>query len=303
MNNVIVFDEWEIYEDAVDGSGRGKKDWLKNSHTREIGLFKYPKEHIGDPIVLTGEHWSEDIASKLAHLLEIPCAKTQIGIFHGNLGVMSYLVIDQNAEILIEGVQYITKLYPNFDINKLVDNTTQKRYSIQMIEECIKETGLFEEFLKIPIFDALIGNSDRHQSNWGIITDISGNPIRISPLYDNGSSLCCRIKEESIGSYFSDPMRFDALVGSKSFSAISWLNTKTRHFALVQELYTNYYHQTIEPVKHLANTLTDEAISEIINSISTNIMSDAHKRLVNSFLRVRRDKILGIYNIEMRSEL
>jgi hypothetical protein len=44
------------------------------------------------------------------------------------------------------------------------------------------------------LFDAMIGNTDRHQENWGIIFTgkkiIDGDdPIRISPLYDNGTSL------------------------------------------------------------------------------------------------------------------
>ena len=61
---------------------------------------------------------------------------------------------------------------------------TKKPYSIKMILESIKETGLGKDFLVIPIFDALIGNSDRHHSNWGIVKNkINGN-IRISPLYD-----------------------------------------------------------------------------------------------------------------------
>ena len=38
-----------------------------------------------------------------------------------------------------------------------------------MIFQSIKETGLQNDFLTIPIFDALIRNSDRHHSNWGIV--------------------------------------------------------------------------------------------------------------------------------------
>ena len=41
-------------------------------------------------------------------------------------------------------------------------------------------------------FDALIGNTDRHQDNWGIIeTPIRhGAPkMRISPVFDNGTSM------------------------------------------------------------------------------------------------------------------
>ncbi len=45
------------------------------------------------------------------------------------------------------------------------------------------------------LFDALIGNSDRHQDNWGLIFDAVGReppnmpPCRLAPLFDNGTSL------------------------------------------------------------------------------------------------------------------
>jgi len=298
-DDVTVFDEWEIYEEAVDGSGRGIKDWLKNTRTKEVGLFKYPKEHTNNSKLLTGEHWAENIASSIANLIGVPCAKTEIGTFKGNIGVMSYLVRDLNNEILIEGVQYITKTYPAFDVNRLYDVTTNTRYSIQMIEECINETGLFKQFAKIPVFDCLIGNSDRHQSNWGIITDTFGNPVKLSPVYDNGSSLCCFIKEEDIDSYFKDGGRFEALVGSKSMSAISWMNErKTRQFDLLDKMYANYYEQTIDVVRQIHDKLSNSAINDILKTIPTKIMSDKHKQLVSKFLQVRRDKIIQTYNLK-----
>lgn len=61
---------------------------------------------------------------------------------------MSYMILKEDEE-LIEGIQYITTTYKSYDEDKFIDY----------------ETGLFNEFLKIPIFDALIGNSDRHHSN------------------------------------------------------------------------------------------------------------------------------------------
>ena len=45
------------------------------------------------------------------------------------------------------------------------------------------------------LYDALIGNSDRHQDNWGLIFDAVGReppnmpPCRLAPLFDNGTSL------------------------------------------------------------------------------------------------------------------
>lgn len=41
------------------------------------------------------------------------------------------------------------------------------------------------------LFDALIGNTDRHQDNWGLIFTAApkGRVARMSPLFDNGTSL------------------------------------------------------------------------------------------------------------------
>lgn len=82
-----------------------------------------------------------------------------------------------------------------YNQDKFIDSRTQEPYSIKMILQSIRETGLGNNFMIIPIFDALRGNSDRHHSNWGIVKNKVNGNIRISPLYDNGSSLCYLIEE------------------------------------------------------------------------------------------------------------
>ena len=44
------------------------------------------------------------------------------------------------------------------------------------------------------IFDALVGEQDRHEENWGIKK--FENKYEISPLYDNGDSLLANFKNE-----------------------------------------------------------------------------------------------------------
>lgn len=120
-------------------------------------------------------------------------------------------------------------------------------YSFQMIVESMKGILGISTISKIVLFDALIGNSDRHHSNWGI-TETKAflslekglfpvNAMTISPLYDNGSSLCSYINENDIETILKDKMKYEAIINTKSKSAIGWNNIRPiRHFELVKNL-------------------------------------------------------------------
>lgn len=208
---------------------------------------------------------------------------------------MSYMLLKEDEE-LIEGIQYIANIYKEYDQDKFIDYGTGESYSINMILNSIKETELEDRFLIIPIFDALIGNSDRHHSNWGIVkNNVSGN-IRISPLYDNGSSLCCLIADKDVESFLKDKMKFESLIYGKSKSMIRWQgNKRIRHFQLVKHIKENYYDETIEFVESIKENLTPCKIQEMIYAYSDNIISASIKKLLYAFLIERRKRIIEIY--------
>ena len=182
------FSFWEEYDGVSAGSGRGEKVWLLNPDTNQIGLFKFKKDKE------TTDHVSECIAYEIAELVGIPCAKFELGIYKNREGSMSYNIADEKDVSLIEGIYCITATYASYDPNEMMDMETEKRYSLEMIQDSLESFGLFEEFLKIPVFDFLIGNSDRHQSNWALLQ--KNGEICLCPLYDNGSSLCSYVSNE-----------------------------------------------------------------------------------------------------------
>lgn len=255
------FSFWKEYEGASEGSGRSEKIWLMNPDTNQIGLFKFKKDET------TSDHISECIAYELAKLIGIPCAKFELGIYKGREGSISYNIVDQKDMVLIEGIYCISLTYPAFDAETLMDVETEEKYSIKMIKNVLEPLKLFNEFLPILIFDFLIGNTDRHQSNWALLKE--GNNLRICPLYDNSSSLCSYIKPQKIKQYLGrDSVLWKSLVDTKSKSIIRIRgkdDKRPTHLEVLKFLKENYYTQTVEIVTQITKLVTEEKISNILN--------------------------------------
>lgn len=273
------FSFWAEYEGASEGSGRSEKIWLMNPDTNQIGLFKYKKD------TTTTDHVSECIACELAHLIGIPCAKFEIGVYNGREGSMSYNIADHEGVTLIEGIYCINKIYENFDADRLLDTETKDRYSIEMIENVLKSLKLFDEFLPVLLFDFLIGNTDRHQSNWALIME--NKTYRLSPLYDNSSSLCAYVKEEKIDQYLgNDKLLWSSLLDTKSKSLIRIANKDEKqptHLEVIKFLYENYYTQTIGIVEKIETLVTEKSICDILDKYEE-VLTINRKMLILNYL-------------------
>lgn len=213
---------------------------------------------------------------------------------------MSYNIISEN-EVLSEGVTFIQQKYPYYNKNKLIDEYSNEKYSLQMIANSINERD-FNSILLMILFDALIGNSDRHHSNWGIIYHFDVNKgfyTYFCPLYDNGSSLCSYENSDNIEIFFKDKMKFEALVNTKSKSAIGWKNTRPiRHFELIKKIREEYYDKTKKYVEIIKEKVTENNIQDILDNFNDEIISNDMKRLLKKFIITRKNIILYIYDMK-----
>ena len=221
---------------------------------------------------------------------------------------MSYNFLS-NTTSLREGVEFILGKYPYYDKDTLVDRYSSMPYSFQMIVESMKPILGISTISKILLFDALIGNSDRHHSNWGI-TETKGylsvkkdvfpvNAMRLSPLYDNGSSLCSYINESDIETILKDKIRYESIINTKSKSAIGWNNIRPiRHFELIKNLRIEYYDETVNFVINIKKNITEQSIDTILSNFDDDIISSQMKKLLKKFIIDRRNRIIEIYNLD-----
>ncbi|MBO5376985.1 MAG: protein kinase [Ruminiclostridium sp.] len=289
MIDVIDFSSWKEYDGASEGSGRSEKIWLK-SDNGQIGLFKFPKI---DPVdnKETTEHISEHLAHKIGETIGVLTAKVDIGTYNGRIGSMSYFVCEEN-EFLKEGIWFLSAKFPKYDIEKMKDEESGKYYCLEHLFGAASNWLSNRVHIEMMLFDFLIGNSDRHQSNWAILIGAKMEKglsisIRQCPLYDNGSSLCCYVNREKVSELLgNDKNRFDALVDSKSKSRIRIDGNKKRlpsHREMIEHLFKNY-----SVSKEIARDFLSHISAEIINSLiaeyPNEILSADKKILINKFL-------------------
>lgn len=289
MFEIKNFDAWHEYDGFSEGSGRSEKVWLI-SDEKTIGLFKYPKI---DPVVNgpTTEHVSEHLAHQIGKILGVSTARVDIGTRDGRIGCMSYLVCD-SGETLAEGINFISGVFPEYNADTMYDEANKLYYCMDHILDAVPSMVPQKIWIEMMLFDYLIGNKDRHQSNWALLLKLSVQKkitIQLSqcPLYDNGSSLCCYVNETQISKYETkDGRAFEALVDTKSRSLIRIDGRQKkipRHREVVEHLLKTYPVSKVI-AQSFVKRLSHETIEDLLNQYPDKLLSARKKMLISRYL-------------------
>lgn len=115
------------------------------------------------------EFWNEIIAYQLGKALGLNILRYDIAVFGNEIGCLSPKMNKTDDEQLIEVGRFMTALNEKFLPE---NNKARKEYTFQLLEKTIKEFNLskyWELFFQTLLFDAIIGNTDRHQENWAFL--------------------------------------------------------------------------------------------------------------------------------------
>lgn len=248
-----------------------------------IAFFKYN----GDGYC-TSEICSEKMSYEIAKILGYRCAKIELAKDEENtLGILNYVFIKLGEEEHTDAGSYLN----------ISEKERENFYTISNIKRVLDslDTSLFEEFIKVMVFDALVGEQDRHEDNWGI-TRI-GNNYKFSPLYDNGCNLLNEFKNEEFAEkYYSGPRNFDSFISkSKTYIYTEDTHKRFKHFDLIKFLYKSYPEIVTKEINNLKK-LTDGEIEAVVSKIPDDLLTSKHKEYIIIYLKKRRDLLFNIIN-------
>lgn len=307
-SDCIDVSDW-IEWPAGGTTGSRNKSWLikppdftEAPDTVSIEDFLFKESHRNYPV----EFWSEIITHEIGNMVGVStpptiCAKR--GEVYGAL-IKSFLKTKvfkwgdeiEETQTLYHGGDLLLALDPSFDRHK------GKTHNIHSVERVFVEGGkgaMFSDLLKILVFDILIGNTDRHQDNWGFTVDDEGGQWGLAPAFDNGGCLGREIQEIAIPAYLDDKSStFEKYIRrgkphmrwSTDGKNLEWLT----HFDFLERL-SRQWPEVVEYVR-LQTFFSDNQVDEILGRVSATkpqntiyVLNPERVRFIKRILCSRRD--------------
>lgn len=218
--------QWVLEGEAL---GSKEKFWYRAKDNDPEWLFKFPQPN-------TGQHWAEKIAAEVAACLEILHAHVEFAIFQETRGSATESFAREGRN-LFHGNQILAGNVLGYDPTKAF---RQSDHTLENIFAAIDKTFLTPEaaqrtkilFASYIVLDALIGNTDRHHENWGILRRRVGEHWQgiLAPTFDHASSLGRELVDTSDGKCRQRLLR-EGQVGryaENAHGAIFWNKTDKR---------------------------------------------------------------------------
>lgn len=197
--SILDVSDWlEAHEEAL---GSKAKVWLRPPTTPdpdEEWLFKIPRSS-------SGEHWAEKIAAEIAARLEIPHARVELANRSGTLGSASPSFAPRRPRNDSRALTLGNELLHEADDGYQKTHQRPREHTVELVLRFLGSSAIAvprafvtsaeivtaaDVFVGYLLLDALIGNTDRHHENWGVLVAPSeAQRVELAPSFDHASSL------------------------------------------------------------------------------------------------------------------
>ena len=231
---------------------------------------------------------SEYIGSHIYESIGIPVHETKLGIKNGKVVVACKDFRKDTRDFRLDDYNSIKNDYVDGMEEKLESvssSSNDHNVSLEEVEVLLNNHPLFlknpelkERFWDMFVVDALIGNNDRNNGNWGVLVNNITNETTVCPVFDNGAAFNTKSSDEQIQKIMNDNNRFESSV-YKSRMCIFVENDKQLN--------------PFKYIESLKNKDCDEALMRIPNEVDgIQVISDIRKEFYCKCVEYRYEKSL-----------
>ena len=255
-----------------------------------VYMLKFPPSGQKKPTNLsyTNSCFSEHIASSIFNIVGIKAQETMLGTY----------TVNGRKKIVCACKDFTEGGNRFFDFcsikNTILDSEsngtgTELDEVLDTIEKqrFVSASLLLEHFWDMFIVDALLGNFDRHNGNWGFLYNDSTGIASIAPVFDCGSCLLPQADETVMGKVLSDEAELNARVFQFPTSALKKNDRKINYYDYLFAM------ENVDCNAALRRIVPRIDISEICCFIdSVPYISDTQNEFYKKYITARYDLIL-----------
>lgn len=167
------------------------------------------------------------------------------------------------------------------DINDIIEILNESKVLINL--DKIKE-----KFWDMFIIDALIGNTDRHNGNWGFILNKNDKSITFSPIYDCGSCLNPLLDDADLQTLSENEIKNLAI---NCYSCLKEENKRINYMSYIKDMKNIYVNKALIRV---FNNIEIDKINDFIDNIK--IISEMRKEFYKKLINIRYNILKEVYN-------
>lgn len=253
-------------------------------------MLKFPPSGENKPTDLsyTNSCISEHIASSIFNLIGIPAQETILGLY----------TVGEKQKVVCACLDFTADGSRFFDFcsikNTIIDSDsngsgTELEDVLDTIEkqQYIAPDKLLEHFWNVFIVDALLGNFDRHNGNWGFLYNDSTKTASIAPVYDCGSCLLPQANQKIMQSVLENENERNARVYQFPTSALKINNRKINYYDFIS---SGENADCIAAHERVLPRIDMDKIYELIDT--TEYITDLQKEFYKKYITARYEKIL-----------
>ena len=283
------FTKCERVEDYAYGGAGGNKIAVR--HQDKIYMLKFPPSPKSGNVSMsyTNSCISEHIGCLVFRNVGINAQETMLGEYRTGTGktrlVCACLDFTQNNKSLIDFISTKNSVVDS-ESNGTSTELEAVTYAI-MKQKKVDAAKLLAFYYDIFVVDALLGNFDRHNGNFGLLYDKSKNSFEIAPIYDCGSCLLPQADDDALQFYLDNRGEFNSRIFNFPQSAIRVNGKKLNYYDYINSMQDDELNRALLRV---VPKIDFNNIDQIIND--TPYISDIRKDFYSKYMKQRFEYII-----------
>jgi hypothetical protein len=300
--------------EAVSGGSRPRIVFVHNKTNQKFFFKTYSHN--------TREVWAEALASHIGELIGLRIQKVTIKTVPERLkpallsrfpekhrenwtpiGTLARNIFPRDYEITY-GAAIVGATDAPLTLDQVASSISSRYYAPE---------DLLRDYADMIVFDAFIGNMDRHHENWGISTSAAYRQMMMfgktaikdkrhfTPLFDHGSSLMFELDDNKVMEYSGDDNQLERYIETGNYSFLADRSgNKANVFHIIEEEikagsdWGNRFNSSIEKVMQI-NLLTLGNLITQMPNLKELDYDQSRKQLLHKSLLMRYNKLKGLY--------